>query len=192
MATKNLIEYGVSSIGACSYTVSDTGVVTLGTPVMCPGAKSIKLEEQIVENSESFDNITYYYASTNDGDKGSIEVAYFPDEFKKQFLGNVTLDDGGIGSLIGAKKTPVCIFGQFEGDAANRRFILYNTALGAISREFKSVEEGKIETATESIDIRVIGDKATKLYKAIYLDGSTGYDALFTTPPVPKLPTVAG
>ena len=59
-----------------------------------------------------------------------------------------------------AVKPNVYIAFQVEGDAESRRVILYNCSLGAITREFNTIEESK-EPATETLSVTCIGDVPT-------------------------------
>ncbi len=83
-----------------------------------------------------------------------------------------------------ATKPSVYIAFQVEGDAESRRVIMYNASLGAITREFATIEEEK-EPATETLAVTVTGDNATGVSMASYKPGDAGYDTLFTAPTAP-------
>lgn len=187
-ATKNIVEFGVKEIHIGTYTVASDGTVTLGTPIALPGAKSISLDPEGDDNKFYADDTIYWSGYSDNGYSGSMEVALFTDEFKTAFLGYVTLADGGIANIKGAERKKVYIAFQTKGDALDRRGILYNVTLGGIKREYASIEDKK-EPTTESMDITVNGDNKTGIALVNYKKGDTGYDTLFTTPPVPTLPT---
>lgn len=182
----NKVEFGISNLHVCTYEVNN-GTVTLGTPLAVPGAVTLTLEPQGDDNTFYADNTAYWSQYSDNGFSGSVTVAMFPDEFKKQFLGYIDLDDGGVAQIKGATKPSVCLMFQSEGDAEQRRGILYNVSLGNINRSYNTVEDA-VEVDTEEIDITVVGDNATKIVKVSYDKTSAAYNTLFTTPPTPALP----
>ena len=115
-------------------------------------------------------------------------VAKFDDSFKTQFLGYVVLDDGGIALIKGAKKPDVYIMFQLEGDQESRRVIMYNAQFGAIRREYKTTEES-ITPDTETLAVTITGDNGTNISQVAYKEDDAPYDTLFTSPPVPTLPS---
>lgn len=185
-ADRNKVEFGLSQLHICTYTVAPDNTVTLGTPYHQMGAVSLSVEAESDSNDFYADNVKYWSGFSDNGFSGSIEVAKFDTDFKTQFLGYQTLTDGGVASIKGAIKPSVAIMFETAGDAENRRCILYNCALGAITREYSTIEESK-EPVTESIDITVTGDNGTGITMVSYKPADTGYATLFTNPPVPEL-----
>lgn len=187
MADKNKVEFGISQLHVGTYTVdSSTGTVVLGTPYHQAGAVNLSLEPESDENSFYADNIKYWSGFSDNGFTGSIEVAKFDLDFKKEFFGYAETADGGFAAIKGANKPNVYIAFQTEGDTEGRRVILYNVAMGGINREFATIEDSK-EPVTETTDITVVGDNATGITMASYAPDDTGYATLFTAPPVPAL-----
>lgn len=184
----NKIEFGISDLYFGTYTVSDLGVVTLGTPYHQAGAVNLSVESESESNSFYADNVVFWSGFSDNGFSGSIEVAKFDKDVKIDFLGYTELDDGGVAAVKGATKPSVYIMFETQGDEAARRVIMYNCALGSIDREYATVEDS-IEPATESMDITVTGDNGTGLTLVSYDKDATGYATLFTNPPVPTLPS---
>ena len=116
--------------------------------------------------------------------EGDLEVAKFDDTFKKNFLGYIQKGDGGLACVKNATKPKVYIAFQVEGDSESRRIIMYNCALGGITREY-ATEEESIEPATETIAVTVAGDNSTGISMVSYNQATTGYSTLFTNPPAP-------
>ena len=56
----NKVEFGISELHVCTYTVSDNGTVTLGTPYAQKGAVSFSPEEQSESNDFYADNVIYW------------------------------------------------------------------------------------------------------------------------------------
>lgn len=181
----NKVEFGISNLHVGTYKVTG-GVVTLGTPYHQAGAVSFAPEESSEANNFYADNITYWSGYSGGSIEGDLEVAKFDDEFKKQFLGYVEPTAGGLAQVKNATKPNVYIAFQVEGDAEARRIIMYNGSLGAIQREYATIEENK-EPTTETISVTVTGDNATGLTVVSYVPTDTPYADLFTNPPVPAL-----
>lgn len=181
----NKVEFGISQLHVGTYTDSN-GTVTLGTPFHQAGAVSFAPEEANEKNSFYADNIEYWSGYSGGSIEGDLTVAKFDDDFKTQFLGYVTLTNGGIANVKNAVKPNVYIAFQVEGDAEARRVILYNCTLGAITREYNTIEDTK-EPATESISINCTGDNTSGVTKAVLKPGDSGYDTLFTAPTAPVI-----
>lgn len=182
---KNKVEFGISNLHIGTYNVSDQGVVTLGTPYHQRGAVSFSPEENSEKSDFYADNIPYwsnYSGGTIDGD---LTVAKFDDEFKTEFLGYKMLTNGGIANVKNASKPNIYVAFQVEGDEEARRVILYNGSLGAIKREYATIEENR-EPATESIPVTITGDIDTGVTMAVLKPDDAGYETLFTAPTAPE------
>lgn len=182
----NKVEFGISQLHICTYTVSDGGTVTLGTPYHQKGAVSFSPEENSEQNNFYADNIVYWSGYSGGSIEGDLEVAMFDDAFKTQFLGYVTLTSGGLANVKNATKPNVYIAFQVEGDAESRKVILYNCSLGAITREYSTIEESK-EPTTETIPVTCTGVAGNGVTMAVYKPGDTGYADLFTSPSAPVI-----
>ena len=182
----NKVEFGISELHVGTYTVANDGTVTLGSPYHQKGAISFAPEEQQEQNTFYADNIAYWSGYSGGTFEGDLEVAKFDDDFKTQFLGYKTLTNGGLANVKGALKPNVYIAFQVEGDAESRKCILYNCSLGAIVREYATIEESK-EPATETLGVTCIGDPESGVTIASFKPGDAGYDTLFTSPQAPEL-----
>lgn len=183
----NKVEFGISNLYVGTYTVSGSSV-TLGTPYHQAGAVSFSPEEQSENNDFYADNIIYWSGYSGGSIEGDLEVAMFDDTFKTQFLGYRALTNGGLANVKNATKPNVYIAFQVEGDEDSRRVILYNCTLGAITREYGTIEESK-EPATETLAVKCIGDNATGVTFATFKKTDAGYSTLFTSPTAPVLST---
>lgn len=182
----NKVLFGFSDLYVGTYTVSG-GTVTLGSPYHQAGAVGFSPEASDDTNVFYADNIAYYTTMGNGSMEGDLEVAMFDDDFKKNFLGYVELDDGGLAQVKNATKPSVYIMFEIQGDDAARRVIIYNGTLGNISRDYATIEE-TAEPTTETVSTQFVGDNTTGIVMVTYEKGDTGYDTLFTNPPVPALP----
>lgn len=188
MADSNKVRFGLSNLYFGTYTVGTTGTVTLGSPVAVPGAVSLNLDPETEETTFYADNTKYYVSNADNGFTGEVEVAQFSDTFKTTFMNYITLSDGGIAQIKGDDNKTCYIMFQSEGDAQKRRGILYNVTLGQITRNY-STTEGSNEPVTATLNITVVGDNGTGITRTSYTEDASGYSTLFTTPPVPTLPS---
>lgn len=182
----NKVEFGISQLHVGTYTVDGDGNVTMGSPYHQKGAVSFSPEEQSELTNFYADNIVYWSGYSGGSFEGDLEVAKFDDAFKTQFLGYKTLTNGGLANVKNAIKPNVYLAFQVEGDKESRRCIMFNCQLGAITREFNTIEEEK-EPATETLAVTVTGDNATGVTMASFKPGDAGYDTLFTSPAAPEL-----
>lgn len=182
----NKVEFGISQLHIGTYTVSENGTVTLGTPYHQSGAVSFSPEEQSELTKIYADNVVYWSGYSGGSFEGDLEVAMFDDEFKKQFLGYKTLTNGGLANVKNASKPNVYIAFQIEGDAESRRVIMYNATFGAIAREYATIEEER-EPVTETLPVTVNGDNGTGVTMAVFKPGDAGYATVFSSPTAPEL-----
>lgn len=182
----NKVEFGISELHVGTWTVAQDGTVTMGTPYHQAGAVSFSPEEKSEQNTFYADNSAYWSGYSGGTIEGDLEVAMFDDAFKTQFLGYVALVDGGLANVKNATKPNVYVAFQVEGDAESRRVILYNCSLGAITREYNTIEESK-EPTTETLAVTCTGDNNTGATMAVYKTGDAGYATLFTSPAAPSL-----
>ena len=179
--------FGMSDLYIGTMTDDGNGNITMGTPYHQAGAVGFNPEEQGDNYTFYADNIAYYSSYTSGSYEGDLTVAKFDDAFKKQFLGYVELDDGGLAQIKNAEKPSVYLMFEVAGDKDHRRVMFYNGSLGGISREFATIEDSA-EVQTESIPTKFVGDNKTGISMVTYKPGDTGYDTLFTNPPAPTLP----
>ena len=182
----NKVEFGISQLHVGTYTDDGEGNITLGTPYHQRGAVNFAPEESSEQNIFYADNIAYWSGYSGGSIEGDLEVAKYDDAFKTSFLGYKLLADGGLANVKNAVKPNVYIAFQFEGDVESRRVIMYNCSLGAIVREYHTIEENK-EPVTESLGVTCTGDNATGATIAVYKPGDAGYDTLFTNPAAPEI-----
>ena len=184
---ENKVLFGFKDLYIGTYEVDSNGDVTMGSPYHQKGAVGFSPEEQgdnYTFNADDSAYFSYYSSGTFEGD---LVVARFDDAFKKQFLGYVELDDGGLAQIKNAKRPDVYIMFEVQGNEGPERLIYYNGSMGGITREFATIEDN-IEVQTETISIKIDGDAATGISKVGYDETKSGFDTLFTNPPAPTLP----
>lgn len=184
---ENKVLFGFKSLYIGTYEVQEDGTVVMGTPYHQRGAVGFSPEEQGSNYIFHADDVNYFSYYTSGTAQGDLVVARFDREFREQFLGEVTLDDGGIAQIKNAIKPDVYMMFETQGDKGPERIIYYNGSMGGISREYATIED-EIEVQTESIPMTFSGDNETGMTKVVYAEGDTGFESLFENPPAPKLP----
>lgn len=186
-ADKNKVEFGLKSLYFGTYSIDpDTQEVQLGQPYWQKGAVSLSVDAESDSNNFYADDSVFWSGFTDNGLSGSIEVAKFDSDFKAQFKGYKKTKDGGLAQVKNAITPDTYLMFETTGNVEPRRVIIYNVALGAISREYSTIEDNK-EPVTESIDFTATGDNATGITQVSYSPGDAGYADLFTNPPKPEL-----
>ena len=185
MADTNKVTFGLENVYIGTYTESG-GTVTLGTPYHQAGAVNLEVSPEGDDYTFYADNVAYFSQYLDNGFSGSLEVAKFDDSFKTQFLGYQAggQTNGGIAQIKGAVKPACYLVWEFRGDSKHRRVIAYNVTLGAINREYATLEDS-VEVATESVDITCTGDNATGIVTWAFEETDGGYSTVITAPPVP-------
>lgn len=184
----NKVLFGLSDLYVGTYEVAQDGTVTMGSPYHQAGAISFSPEASDDQENFYADNIAYYTMFGTGAREGDLEVAMFDDAFKTQFLGYVTLDDGGLAEVKNPVKPNIWLAFEVQGDTSARRVIFYNGVLGNITRSYNTIEEN-VEPVTETVPVSFSGDNATGITMVTYEEGDTGYATLFTNPPAPELPS---
>lgn len=184
----NKVLFGMSELYVGIVTRNAQGGVTMGTPYKQAGAVGYSPEGSGENYTFYADNKAYYSSYTTGAYEGDLVVARFDDEFRKQFLGYIQLDDGGLAEVKGATKPEVYLMFEVQGDEAPERVIYYGGSLGNPTREYATIEDG-VEVQTESLSTTFVGDVTTGITKVNYKQGDAGYATLFTNPPAPQLPS---
>lgn len=76
--------------------ISDTGVPTYDTPLVCPGTVSLSLESESSSESIYADGIVYYTPSGSTTTTGTLENALFTEDILKAIFGYVTDSNGNL------------------------------------------------------------------------------------------------
>ena len=190
MPDPNKIYYGIKNLYFFEYNVDpETGVVTFGTPYHQESARNFGPDQDSNFEDIDADDTIWHTDATEGPITGDIEVVRFDDDFKVRFMGYVRTTAGGLGKPINPVKPQVCVAFEYSGDKENRREVLYNVALGNITREFETTTRESKNVKYDTLNIRAIGDKASGLYHEVFKPGDQGYNALFTQPIVPTIAT---
>lgn len=186
MADANKIKYGLKSVYYAVATIAADGSATYGTPVKLPGAVSLSLDAQGESNPFYADNIVYYTSIANNGYEGDLELAYLPEAFWTDIMGNVKGANDVVYEDANTEPVHFALLFQFEGDANAKRHVLYNCTATrpTISGQTK---EDSIEPQTETLTITAttVYALSTDIVKGSCVEGDTAYANWFTAVTLP-------
>ena len=178
----NKVKYGLKNVHYAVITEIN-GEITYDTPKSIPGAVNLTLSPRGERPDFYADDMLYYTASINDGYEGDLEVALFPDEFKKDVLGYKEDANGVLFEDANAIPKNFALLFEFSGDKNAVRHVLYNVT-AARPNQSSTTKGSTIEPQTESISITAAPALDTGLVKAkaeptqaVY---DTWYDQVYT------------
>ena len=152
------VSFGLSNVHYARYTPGTAGALgTWATPVPIPGAVTFTPEAQGDSYTFYADNLNYFSYTTDNGDAGDLEMAYFPDDFLIDILGWTKDSNGVLLELAGQPQKPFALLFEVQGvdlDGSNNpiRQVYYNVTGAKPSTEYATTQEG-IEVQTTSMPI---------------------------------------
>ena len=180
MPDTNKVKFGISNAYYALLTLGNDGTATYGTPKKFPGSVNLSLSPQGDISPFYADNIVYYQSGANAGYSGTWEVAKLTDDFKKDVLGYVEDSNGVLLEDADAEVTPFALLFQIDGDAHNRRHVLYNCAASRPELNASTITDTK-EPATDSIPITCSSVYNDSLRKNFVKGSCSPTDAAYAT-----------
>ena len=187
MATNNKVHFGLKNVHYALITYTD-GVPSWGSPVAVPGAVSLSLSKEGSDTDFYADDVKYFHLSGNSGYSGSLEMASFPPEMRKDLWGNVIT---GTSKLlvedVDAQPAEFALMFEIDGDQTAERYCFLRcqasrpdvaSATKAESTEVQTqscdmVAMAVIDPTADSeingkVDYRTTADTPSAIYAAFY------------------------
>ena len=170
----NKVKYGLKNVYYAVIT-ENNGEITYDRPKSIPGAVNLTLSPRGEKTDFYADDMLYYTASTNDGYEGDLEVALFPDEFKKDVLGYKEDANGVLFEDANATPKNFALLFEFSGDKNAVRHVLYNVSPSRPNLQ-SSTKTNTSEPQTETMSIVASPAPDTGMVKAKVEQGQAQYD----------------
>lgn len=181
MADTNKVKLGLKSCYYAKATIT-SGVISYATPVALPGAVSLSMDAQGGDQENFYaDDIIYFVgAGTNGGYQGDLTLAYIPDGFRKDILGDTVDNNGILVEKANQTSAPFALLFEFTGDKNQTRHVLYNctAARPAVASQTKEEVASPI---TEVVTITAIPTPTDGYVKAKADSAATNWSSWFTT-----------
>ncbi|PHE92466.1 phage tail protein [Bacillus pseudomycoides] len=163
---ENKVSFGLKNVHYATYETKD-GVVTFGTPIPLPGAVELTFEPRGDLIEFYADDMLYYAASNNQGYDGTLSIAYIPEQFGIDALGEqLDVTDGVLNELADAKGKSFALLFEFDGDIKATRHVMFNCSASrptlASKTKTSSAEPNANELKFVSSPIDISGKRMVK------------------------------
>ena len=186
MADNNKVKLGLKSCYYAKATVTG-GVISYDTPVALPGAVSLSMEAQGGDQENFYaDDIIYFVgAGTNGGYQGDLTLAYIPDDFRKDILGDTVDQNGLLVEIANQASEKFALLFESTGDKNQTRHVLYNCTAARPSVASQTKEE-VAAPITEVLTITAIPTPTDGYVKSKADSSATNWASWFTTVQAPN------
>ena len=148
----NKVRFSLKNVHYALLHTDDEGNVTYGTPVHIPGAVSLTTTRQGSEVKFIADGVVYYASYTNEGQSGTLTMALFPDNFRKDVLQEQEdPNDHVLVEYMDAETAPFALLYEIEGDQSGSRRVLYSCTVGAPGEDADG--QAQKTPKTEALDL---------------------------------------
>jgi len=174
----NKVKFGLKNVHYAVVTETG-GEITYDTPKPIPGAVSLTLNPRGERTDFYADDMLYYTSATNDGYEGDLEVALFPDEFKKVVLGYKEDANGVLFEDANAIPKNFALLFEFSGDKNAVRHVLYNVIPSRPNLQ-SSTKTNTSDPQTEMMGVVASPALDTGMVKAKVEPGQAQYDTWYS------------
>lgn len=156
MATANKVHFGLKNVHYALITYSSTGVPSWGNPKHVNGAVNLNLAKEGSDTDFYADDIKYYHLAGNNGYSGTLEMADFPAEMRKD-LWNQTISTTSklLIEDVDAQPAEFALMFEMDGDQSPDLFCFYRCVASRPDVAGATKAEST-EVQTQSCDITVM------------------------------------
>lgn len=159
----NKVKFNIHDVHYAPITVGEGGVLSYGTPVKLPGAKSISLEPQDGDNEIFYaDGEEYYVQSSANGYEGDLEMAMITDEFRKAIYGETEDSDHDLWESVNDEPNKFALGFVIDGSESSTFFWYLNCSATKPNVESETNEEKK-SIGTDTITVKCSPDKNSNI-----------------------------
>ncbi len=155
MATANKVHFGLKNVHYALITYTD-GVPSWGTPVAVPGAVSLTLSKEGSDTDFYADDVKYFHLAGNNGYTGSLEMADFPVQMRKDLwnqeqstTGKMLIED------VNAQPAEFALMFEIDGDQSPDRYCFFRCQ-AARPDVASATKADTTEVQTQSCDLTVM------------------------------------
>ena len=149
---ENKVHFGLKNVHYSLITYT-SGVPSWGTPKAVPGAVSLTLSKESGTTDFYADDRKYYHLAANNGYTGSLEMASFPDEMRKDIWGNtITSTDKLLVEDAEADSAEFALMFEIDGDDTAERYCIYRVSADRPDVAGATKAES-VEVQTQSCDL---------------------------------------
>lgn len=155
MATANKVHFGLKNVYYAIITYA-AGVPSWGTPVAVPGAVNLTLSKESGSTDFYADDVKYFHLASNNGYTGSLEMADFPVDMRKDIWGmTVTTTGKLLLEDVDAQPAEFALMFEIDGDQNPDRYCFYRCTADRpdVSGATKA---DSVEVQTQSCDLTVM------------------------------------
>lgn len=179
MATANKVHYGLKNVHYALITYT-SGVPTWGAVKAIPGAVNVNLAKNEASTDFYADDVPYFHLVGNNGYTGTLEMADFPAEMRKDLwnqeistTGKLLIED------VDAQPAEFALLFEINGDQAPDRYCFFRCIASRPDINGATKAES-VEVQTQSCDLTVM--PVIDPTSASKINGKTYYRTTADTP----------
>lgn len=155
MPDANKVHFGLKNVHYALITYT-AGVPSWGTPKAVKGAVNLTLSKESSETNFYADDTLYYHIASNNGYTGTLEMADFPADMRKDLWGQTITSTGKmLVEDVDAQPAEFALMFETDGDISPDRFCFYR-CIASRPDVTGATKADSTEVQTQSCDLTVM------------------------------------
>lgn len=155
MANANKVHFGLKNVHYALITYT-SGVPSWGTVKAVPGAVNVTLSKESSDTDFYADDVKYYHLASNNGYTGTLEMADFPVEMRKDLWNyDVTTTGKLLVEDVDADPAEFALMFEIDGDQSPERYCFYRCTASRPDVT-GATKADSVEVQTQSCDLTVM------------------------------------